>query len=272
MEFLHIRRPAVAGLFYPESETELRDTVDGFLAEAEKTRPSGPLRPKALIVPHAGYVFSGPVAASAYLQLKPLRAIIRRVVLLGPAHRAPVEGLALPRCDYFETPLGRVKLDQAACRAVLDLPQVTENAQVHAPEHSLEVQLPFLQRTLENFEFVPLAVGDASAPEVHEAIEILWGGPETLILVSSDLSHYLPYKQAQAEDAATAKKISDLDAPFSPLGHGNACGATPVNGLLLAAREHRLRAYVLDLRNSGDTAGDRDRVVGYGSFAFTEKP
>ena len=152
-----------------------------------------------------------------------------------------------------------------------DLPQVTEKSEVHAPEHSLEVQVPFLQQTLEDFKLIPLAVGNAASEDVHEVIEALWGGPETLIVVSSDLSHYLPYPQAQTEDAATAEKISNLDEPFSPLTHGRACGATPINGLLLAAREHRLLSHVLDLRNSGDTAGDRDRVVGYGSFAFTER-
>ncbi len=271
MEFLRVRRPAVAGLFYPASEHELKRTVEELLAEAEKTLSSAPVRPKALIVPHAGYIFSGPVAASAYIRLKPLKASIRRVVLLGPAHRFPVEGLALPRCDCFETPLGRVRIDQEGCGTALDLPQVTEKSEVHAPEHSLEVQVPFLQQTLEDFKLIPLAVGNAASEDVHEVIEALWGGPETLIVVSSDLSHYLPYPQAQTEDAATAEKISNLDEPFSPLTHGRACGATPINGLLLAAREHRLLSHVLDLRNSGDTAGDRDRVVGYGSFAFTER-
>jgi hypothetical protein len=224
--------------------------------------------PKALIVPHAGYIYSGPVAASAYARVKPLRDIIRRVVLLGPAHRVRVRGLALPGTQSFETPLGRIPIDREAVNQILPLRQVTTSTAAHALEHSIEVQLPFLQAVLGDFQLIPLAVGDAAPEAVAEVIEALWGGPETLIVVSSDLSHYLPYQAAQQIDQHTCATIARLQMLDS---HEQACGATPVNGLLLAARHHRLRPQLLDLRNSGDTAGDRERVVGYAAFAFTEE-
>jgi AmmeMemoRadiSam system protein B len=224
--------------------------------------------PKALIVPHAGYIYSGPVAATAYARLRALRGIIQRVVLLGPVHRVPVRGLAVPGDQAFETPLGKISIDQEAVSRILPLRQVTTSTAAHALEHSVEVQLPFLQQVLGDFQLIPLAVGDATAEEVAEVIEALWGGPETLFVVSSDLSHYLPYKAAQQIDSSTCSAISQLHALDS---HEQACGATPVNGLMLAARHHHLRPHLLDLRNSGDTAGDRERVVGYASFVFTEE-
>ncbi|MFN3593739.1 MAG: AmmeMemoRadiSam system protein B [Thiobacillaceae bacterium] len=260
---LTIRRAAVAGMFYPGDRVHLARDVRRLIDAAYPK----PLRPKALIVPHAGYVYSGPVAASAYALLKDRRDEIRRVVLLGPVHRVWVQGLALPAVDAFETPLGRVPLDEAAMAKLLDLPQVEVNEAAHAWEHSLEVHLPFLQTVLDEFSLVPLAVGGASAEEVAEVLELVWGGDETLIVVSSDLSHYLPYEEARRIDASTARAILDLR---TDLVGEQACGAHPVNGLLLAARRHRLRPHLLDLRNSGDTAGDRSRVVGYGAFALTE--
>lgn len=225
------------------------------------------LRPKALIAPHAGYMYSGPVAASAYALLAPMAGQVKRVVLLGPAHRVAVRGLALPDAEAFETPLGRVEIDLAAASQIAHLPQVAVSAQAHAQEHSVEVQLPFLQVLLPDFKLLPLVVGDASPADVAEVLECLWGGAETLILVSSDLSHFLPYLTAQKVDGLTAEAILHLQAPVS---HEQACGGTPLNGLLLAARHHGLTAHLLDLRNSGDTAGPRDQVVGYGAFAFTE--
>jgi AmmeMemoRadiSam system protein B len=207
------------------------------------------------------------VAATAYALLKDHGAAIRRVVLLGPVHRVWVRGLALPAVDAFETPLGRVPLDAAAMAELLKLPQVEVNEAAHAWEHSLEVHLPFLQTLLKDFSLVPLAVGGASAEAVAEAMELVWGGDETLIVVSSDLSHYLPYEDARRIDADTARAILDLR---TDLVGEQACGAHPVNGLLLAARRHHLRPHLLDLRNSGDTAGDHSRVVGYGAFALTE--
>lgn len=264
MTLRQFRPAAVAGLFYPGDAGELASTVQSLLAEpaANSQTPS----PKALIVPHAGYIYSGPVAASAYAVLAPLRATIRRVVLLGPAHRAAVRGLSLPGVDAFSTPLGVIPLDLDAIEQLHALPQVTTLSAAHAEEHSLEVQLPFLQLTLNSFQLVPLVVGDATAKEVAEVLEMLWGGPETLIVISSDLSHYHPYESAQRLDWDTCQHIARLQLLTS---HEQACGATPINGLVLAARHHGLTPRLLDLRNSGDTAGDRARVVGYAAFAFT---
>jgi AmmeMemoRadiSam system protein A len=189
------------------------------------------------------------------------------VVLLGPVHRVPVRGLALPDSDFFATPLGEVEIDQQACSAIAQLPQVVVSAAAHAQEHSLEVHLPFLQSVLKDFKLLPLAVGDASATEVAEVLEALWGGEETLIVISSDLSHFLTYAQAQTIDRQTAQQIMNFQ---SVITHQQACGATPVNGLLLTAQRHGLRPELLGLCNSGDSAGDKARVVGYASFAFTE--
>ena len=257
------RPAAVAGMFYPASAFELRRQVDELLAEASP-RAAGSA-PKALIAPHAGYVYSGPVAASAYAQIRAYRGRIRRVVLLGPVHRVPVRGLALPGVQRFATPFGEVEIDLEALALLRDLPQVVESPAAHAAEHSLEVHLPFLQRLLGDFLLVPLAVGDASAEEVAEVLGRLWGGDETLIVVSSDLSHYLPYDTARSTDRDTIDRLLSLEVE---LDHAQACGATPVNGLLLAARRKGLTAELLDLRNSGDTAGDRRRVVGYAAIAF----
>ena len=221
--------------------------------------------PKALIVPHAGYVYSGSVAAEAYDRLRPGRGIVRRVVLLGPCHRVPVRGLALPEATAFATPLGQVPIDQEAVKSLAGLPQVVVSSAVHAEEHALEVQLPFLQRVLGEFSLVPLAVGAATPEQVAEVIDRLWGGAETLIVISSDLSHYHPYAEACAIDRGTAQAILGYS---TNIDHEQACGATPVAGMLLAAKRHELNVELLDLRNSGDTAGGRGRVVGYASFAF----
>lgn len=258
-----IRPPAVAGMFYPDNPAELSTMLRGFLAEAQPA----PLRPKALIVPHAGYIYSGPIAASAYALLQPLRASIKRVVLLGPVHRVWTPGLALPGVDAFETPLGRVVLDQEAIASIDGLRQVQVHPAAHAQEHSLEVHLPFLQSVLDDFTLVPLAVGGAGPNEVAEVLEVLWGGAETLIVVSSDLSHFLPYYEAQQVDRATVHEILGFNGHL--VGE-QACGCHPINGLLLAAQKHGLTPHLLDLRNSGDTAGDRNRVVGYAALAFTE--
>jgi hypothetical protein len=223
--------------------------------------------PKALIVPHAGYVYSGGVAASAYGELAGARGVVRRVVLLGPVHRVPVRGLALPAAEGFATPLGTVPIDRSAAKLASALPQVVTSAAAHAMEHSLEVQLPFLQRVLGEFSLVPFAVGDASAEEVAQVLERLWGGPETLIVVSTDLSHYHAYDEARRIDGATLDCIEHLS---TDLNHEQACGATPLNGLLRVARTRGLKIRRLAACNSGDTAGGRDRVVGYASFALDE--
>ncbi len=260
------RPPAVAGMFYPADPAELQREIRHYLTEAPAAAADAPL-PKVLIVPHAGYVYSGPVAANAYARLAPLAGRIRRVVLLGPVHRVPVRGLAVPSVASFETPLGTVEVDREAIGRLAGLLQVVTSDRAHAQEHSLEVQLPFLQQVLGRFALVPLAVGEATAAEVAEVLVRLWGGEETLVVVSSDLSHYLPYTAACAADRATVNAMLALE---STLDHAQACGAKPVNGLLAFARRRRLRPELLDLRNSGDTAGDRGRVVGYAALALYE--
>lgn len=262
-----VRAPAVAGMFYPGESSELSQTLASMLGQAAHDAPERAV-PKAIIAPHAGYIYSGPVAASVYALLSPARARIKRVVLLGPTHRVAVRGLALPGCSAFATPLGTVVIDRAAIDQLRGLPQVLVSAHAHALEHSLEVHVPFLQVVFDNFSLLPLAVGDASAEEVAEVLDAVWGGPETLIVVSSDLSHYLSYGDAQAVDRATAKAILGLATDIS---HEQACGATPVTGLTHTARRRGLKPELIDLRNSGDTAGDRSHVVGYGAFAFYEE-
>jgi AmmeMemoRadiSam system protein B/AmmeMemoRadiSam system protein A len=225
--------------------------------------------PKALIAPHAGYMYSGSIAATVYARLTPARGRIKRVVLLGPAHRVAVDGLALPGTIGFVSPLGVVPIDREAVRSITSLSQVSESRAAHAREHSLEVHLPFLQTVLGSFAIVPLVVGRASAEQVADVLDRLWGGDETVIVISSDLSHYLTYDKAQVADRETVDTILQC-RPL--LNHDQACGATPVNGLLVVARRRSLKPELLDLRNSGDTAGDRSRVVGYASIAFFESP
>ena len=257
-----VRNPAVAGLFYPGDPTALRQTVEALLAEVPANGPA----PKAVIAPHAGYVYSGPIAATVYARLASARDTIRRVVLLGPSHRLAFYGLALCRADTFLTPLGPVPVDTAAFDLIAGLHQVQIVEGAHAAEHSLEVQLPFLQVVLSEFKLVPLVVGDASPDAVAEVLDRLWGGPETLIVVSSDLSHYHDYATARRLDEETSRLIETLSRV--EIDGEQACGCRPINGLLRAARSHGLRASALDLRSSGDTAGPRDRVVGYGAYAF----
>lgn len=265
-----VRQPAVAGAFYRSDKLTLENDVNELLDAAR--RQVNPAEQaislaKAIIVPHAGYIYSGPTAAAAYARLSPAHAGIKRVILLGPVHRVQVHGLALPGVKAFATPLGRVAIDQAAVNAIKQLPQVVESHAAHEQEHSLEVQLPFLQTILDDFTLLPLAVGNATAEQVAEVLEVLWGGAETLIVISSDLSHFLPYESAQLIDAQTVQNILQLQGD---LKHEQACGGTPINGLLRAAKHFHLQAHLLDQRNSGDTAGDKNRVVGYASFAFTE--
>ena len=259
-----IRPAAVAGLFYPADPARLSHDVQKMLSEAR----THSFTPKAVIVPHAGYIYSGVIAASAYATLFPIAAHIRHVVLLGPTHRVAVRGLALPGVDAFDTPLGRINLDMAAAQSIAHLPQVTVNTHAHAQEHSLEVQLPFLQSVLSDFTLLPLAVGMATPEEVAEVLEILWGNDETLIVISSDLSHFLTYTNAQRVDRHTVDEILQL---HQPIDHEQACGGTPINGLIIAAHQHHLKPHLLDLRNSGDTAGTKDKVVGYAAFAFTDE-
>ncbi|MGH8688859.1 MAG: AmmeMemoRadiSam system protein B [Burkholderiales bacterium] len=262
----NVRPAAVAGMFYPRDARELQRDVAEMLDGVENLAPRFG-HPKALIVPHAGFIYSGPVAARAYDELSAARGIVRRVVLLGPVHRVAVRGLALPGVDAFETPLGRVPVDAQAAGILRSFRQVVESPAAHAMEHSLEVQLPFLQRMLGEFELVPLAVGDAKPNEVRDVIERLWGGPETLFILSTDLSHYHAYDEARALDQSTLSRIAAFD---TDINHEEACGATPLNGLLAAARARGLSIRLLGACNSGDTAGGRDRVVGYSAFALYE--
>ena len=259
---MHVKTTVVAGLFYPGSERELRSTLVHLLhsAEAESTE-----RPHALIAPHAGYQYSGAIAASAYATLAPWADQIRRVVVLAPSHRVPFDGLATSSADTFETPLGNIAVDRAAVERVGRLPGVQTLDAAFAQEHALEVQLPFLQAVLGEFSLVPLIVGDADSDQVSAVIEVLYT-EYTLVVVSSDLSHYHDYRSCQRRDRATTAMIEALQA--GRIGPYDACGAYPIRGLLKTARRHGWRVRTLDLRNSGDTSGDRSRVVGYGAYEF----
>ncbi len=258
-----VRTPAVAGLFYPADAAELQAQVEHFL---ECVEPSTEPPPKAIIAPHAGYVYSGPVAASAYARLRAVHDIIERVVLLGPSHRLGFRGIAVSNMAAFATPLGPIPVDQEAIEQIRYLPEVGCLEQAHAREHSLEVHLPFLQAVLGAFKLVPVVVGDAHPFEVGAVLEALWGGPETLIVISSDLSHYHDYQTARWMDGETSRAIETLR--FEDIDYEQACGRNPVNGLLWVARRKGLHCDTIDLRNSGDTAGPRDQVVGYGAYVF----
>lgn len=263
-----LRNPAVAGLFYPQYPEVLRADVGALLAAvpAPAADPGPPAMPKAVIAPHAGYQYSGPIAASAYAALAPVAGRIERVVLLGPSHRVGFRGLAYSHADAFVTPLGIVPVDQAALATLGDLPQVQPLERAFDGEHCLEVQLPFLQVVLGAFRLVPLLVGEADGPAVAAVLERLWGGPETLVVISSDLSHFLSYDAARSVDAGTSAAICALRG--EAIGPSQACGRNPILGLLMEARRRGLAVRELDLRNSGDTAGGRDRVVGYGAYLF----
>jgi AmmeMemoRadiSam system protein B len=256
-----VREPAVAGQFYPEDPGELQALVDGLLQEASCKEGAAP---KALIAPHAGYVYSGAVAAAAYACLARYRDVYSRVVLLGPCHRVPVAGMAVSGANAFRTPLGDVPVDRVTISA-LDTRGIAVFEPSHQYEHSLEVHLPFLQTVLGEFSIVPVVVGETTPEAVAGLLEALWDGPETLIVVSSDLSHYHAYDEARARDEKTRRRIEHLD---TQIDYDDACGATPVRGLLLQAKRRGMHVRTLDLRNSGDTGGDRDFVVGYGAWTF----
>lgn len=263
-----IRPAAVAGMFYPAQREALATMIAGLLGEGCVEDESAAC-PKALIVPHAGYVYSGKVAAEAYTQLCPHRARIKRVVLLGPSHRVGFRGLAVTGADAYRTPLGDVALDVKSARELTTLPQVQLLDQAHAGEHSLEVQVPFLQSVLDAFTLLPIVVGDASAEEVAEVIERFWYDEHTVFVISSDLSHYLDYDTAQRVDHVTCQAIENLAGEL--IAYEQACGRNPVKGLLLSARRHHVMPVTLRLCNSGDTSGDKRRVVGYGAWAFYQR-
>jgi MEMO1 family protein len=261
-----VRPPAVAGKFYPAHPAELRSLVESFLASARVEK--GP-SPKAIIAPHAGYPYSGPIAASAYAQFAPDRETIKRVILLGPSHFVGFQGLAIPWVDAFATPLGVVPLDRPSLLGLRDLPEILQLNEAHEGEHCLEVQLPFLQVVLADFSIVPLVAGRITPEALSRVLQSLWGGPETRFVISSDLSHYLSWDVAHELDASTAKAIESLS--YAAIPEHQACGHVPIRGMLCAAVGHNLTARTLDLRSSGDTSGPRSRVVGYGAFAFYER-
>ncbi|MGC1509610.1 AmmeMemoRadiSam system protein B [Ketobacter sp.] len=270
-----IREPAVAGLFYSDNPQTLRHSVARYLqlVEPQPAPTTGDKNhdyleavPKALIVPHAGYVYSGNTAASAYRALAPASKLIKRVVLLGPSHRVGFKGVAFCSSDAFRTPMGDVPVDQSSFVAISNIPEVKLLDSAHQQEHSLEVQLPFLQFLFSDFTLVPLVVGEASQETVARILDALWGADETLIVISSDLSHFHDYQTAQAIDKKTCQAIEQL-AP-EQIGYEQACGRNPVKGLLCVARQRGLDVKTLSRCNSGDTAGDLQRVVGYGAWAF----
>ncbi len=257
------RAPAVAGRFYPAGALELGRMVEALLEGATVDCQQAP---KAVIAPHAGYVYSGPVAGSAFRSWSERGQAFDRIIVLGPSHRVEFEGIALPRATSFSTPLGKVPLDLDAVGRLRNLPQVLEFDLAHEGEHCVEVELPFLQVTRSRFSLVPLVIGDTTDEQLREVIELLWGGPETRFVMSSDLSHYHDYHAARDLDAATAKTIELSHA--SGLTGEQACGFRAIRSFLLSARARGIHARTVDLRNSGDTSGARDRVVGYGAFLF----
>ena len=255
-----IRQPAVAGTFYPANPDQLHEMLELYLNDIKTDHKV----PKAIIVPHAGYIYSGPIAAAAYARLKKARGTVTQVVLLGPSHRVGFRGLAVCNADAFATPLGEIPVNTQAVKQISAYPFVQYMDQAHVHEHSLEVHLPFLQEVLGNFSLIPIVAGDAPAEQVCQILEKLWGGPETLIVISSDLSHFHDYQTAQKLDKNTSHIIENLR--YEDLDFDSACGRVPVSGLLALARKKSLHVKTIDLRNSGDTAGDKNRVVGYGAY------
>ncbi len=262
----NIRPPAVAGMFYPENPITLKDMIEHDLVQAMSTSVIS--APKVLIVPHAGYIYSGSIAASAFALLEPYRHQIKRVIIIGPSHRVGFNGVAISSADAFDTPLGAIPIDKSAQAKLSEVAGVHIFDEAHVAEHSLEVQLPFLQIMLDKFSIVPIVAGDASPQLISKIIETLWGESETLIVISSDLSHYHQYQTAQQLDKITSQAILALDVNTVDSQH--ACGCVGIKGLLTFALRHPLKASILDVRNSGDTAGSKDRVVGYGAYLFTE--
>ena len=258
-----IRQPAVAGMFYPADKQSLKDDIQQYLEQANVELK---IRPKAIVVPHAGYIYSGPIAATAFKQIIPYKDKIKRVVLFGPSHHVAFTGLAVPESDVFKTPLGNIQVDQKGIQLLSDLPQVIVLDQAHREEHSLEVELPFLQEILDEFTIIPLVVGDAERHEVAEVINRLWGDEHTLIVISTDLSHYHDYNEAKQLDRATSDAIVNLKPDL--IGYEDACGRNGLQGMMTVAEEKNLSIEILDLRNSGDTAGDKGRVVGYGAYVI----
>ena len=255
------RPPAVAGMFYAADPLQLSSDVNQYLTQAQSHLN---ITPKAIIAPHAGHMYSGPVAASAYKLLEPVADKIKQVILLGPSHRVALRGIATPDADFFETPLGRIKINTQFCNKAEALDFVQPSQLAHSEEHSLEVHLPFLQILLKDFELTPFVVGDCNRDDVAELLELFWGNNETLFIISTDLSHFHNYATAAHQDRLTSNAIESIQP--EKIDYDDACGRAPLNGLLTLAQKHQLNIKLLDLRNSGDTAGDKSRVVGYGAY------
>ncbi|OQK16578.1 extradiol dioxygenase [Methyloprofundus sedimenti] len=258
----NIRQPAVAGLFYPDKPDILKSMISDYLHQVAPVNEA----PQAIIVPHAGYIYSGEIAASAYARLQSRRNSIKRVVVLGPSHKVSFAGLALSHAEAFRTPIGDIPVDTEAIASIIHFPFVGYSDQAHLYEHSLEVQLPFLQMTLDAFKLLPIVVGDCPAEQIEQVLELFYGADDTLIVISSDLSHFHDYATAQRLDKETSEKIEHLD--YQHLDYGSACGLAPVSGLMALAKKKSLQIATIDLRNSGDTAGDKSRVVGYGAYVI----
>jgi len=259
---MNIRPAAVADIFYTANGTELAAQVSDFMDADEVTN----IVPKALIVPHAGYIYSGGTAGKGFALVKKLTAAVNKIVLIGPCHRVWIQGLAIPDCQYFETPLGKIEVDSKTLNELVKFPQVTISDQAHAQEHSLEVQLPFLQSIFDQFKLIPLVAGEVSEDAFIEVLEYLWGGEETLIVISSDLSHFLDYDAAVAIDNKTSQAIESFEA--GSINSDMACGSAGIKALLSLAKNKNLHVKTIHQCNSGDTAGDKDRVVGYGTYAI----
>lgn len=261
---MSVRIPAVAGIFYPGDRFMLENQINTLLTQAKQHSPF----PKAIIVPHAGYAYSGAIAASAYASLKQNRNQIKKIVLLGPAHTLYFKGIAYDSKQYFSTPLGEIKQDQDLLNKIIHLPYVHELPEAHQNEHCLEVQWPFCQVLFSNFSILPLVVGETNEKDVSRLLNLIWGDPDTLIIISTDLSHYLPYNLAQTADHDTCMSIDTLDD--ESIHQDGACGYYALRGFLHCARQKQLHGRLLDLRNSGDTAGNKQKVVGYASYHFYE--
>ena len=260
---MSIRKAAVAGTFYPNDASELQACLDTLMHQTGVDIK----HPKAIIAPHAGYIYSGPVAASIYGCFIEPALPINRVVLLGPAHSVAFHGIAASSADFFTTPLGKIAVDHDSLQPIIEHELVKYFDLAHDQEHCLEVQLPFLQRLFNgNFKIIPLVVGDTNPSHVAKVLRALWGGPATLIVISSDLSHYHDYATAKRLDQQTTQSIEQFHE--EELDYESACGRLPIQGLLKVAKELDMQCKTLDLRNSGDTAGSHDRVVGYGAYAF----
>ncbi len=266
MSLIH-RQAAVAGQFYPIEAMALSSEIEYYLNNASNLEVH---HPKAIIAPHAGYIYSGAIAASGYTQLQNRSTSITNIIILGPAHRVAFNGIATSSARYFDTPLGSVELNQSLIKKLSDLHFIQCHDEAHRNEHSIEVQLPFLQSILGKFTIVPLLIGDCDSNDVSTVLNLLWGGSETFIIISSDLSHFHSYDTATKNDDLTSQAILKLQP--EKIHYSDACGRTPINGLLKIAQTKKLKASILDVRNSGDTAGDKTRVVGYGAYSFTEQP